>query len=79
MSFPSDIRYYTAEHEKQVLAEVAILVGYIINQAHANPHDSLMDIANEALEVSPFYLCVIDDTESDCEDHPYRVVKGPAQ
>lgn len=57
-----------------VLVEVAILVSYIVNQAQNNPHDSIKDIANEALEVSPFGLWVEDDPDHESDEHPYRII-----
>jgi len=52
--------------------EVAILVSYIINEAQNNKDVSLKDIANEALEVSPFNVRIQNSTHENSESHPYE-------
>jgi len=54
-------------------AEVAMVVSYIINEAQRHQGDSLKDIANEALELSPFSFRVRNSKSIESDEHPYEV------
>lgn len=58
---------------KEENAEVAMVVSYIINEAQKHQGDSLKDIANEALEMSPFSFRVRNSKHAESDEHPYEV------
>ena len=54
-------------------AEVAMVISFIINEAQKHQGDSLKDIANEALEVSPFRFRVRNSDCIESDEHPYEL------
>ena len=50
-----------------------MVISFIINEAQKHQGDSLKDIANEALEVSPFRFRVRNSDCIESDEHPYEL------